>query len=161
MLVYRFLGHVSIFGPLLLFCGPAMAHGGGLDSNGCHNDRKRGGYHCHRSGYTPKYRGNVGPVPFLGNTVPSINRRRPKDNGRPARKPVDTLLVHKTQLVFIAQSLLTELGYNPGKINGVASRETTSAVRKFQSKSLLPVTGSVDAALLVQLARALRRRDRR
>ena len=24
------------------------AHGGGLDSLGCHHDRKRGGYHCHR-----------------------------------------------------------------------------------------------------------------
>lgn len=24
-------------------------HGGGLDANGCHHDRKRGGYHCHRS----------------------------------------------------------------------------------------------------------------
>ena len=24
------------------------AHGGGLDANGCHNDRQRGGYHCHR-----------------------------------------------------------------------------------------------------------------
>jgi endonuclease YncB( thermonuclease family) len=26
----------------------ALAHGGGLDGYGCHNDRKRGGYHCHR-----------------------------------------------------------------------------------------------------------------
>lgn len=26
----------------------ALAHGGGLDANGCHNDRKNGGYHCHR-----------------------------------------------------------------------------------------------------------------
>ncbi len=26
----------------------AIAHGGGLDSLGCHNDRKAGGYHCHR-----------------------------------------------------------------------------------------------------------------
>lgn len=25
------------------------AHGGGLDANGCHHDRKRGGYHCHRA----------------------------------------------------------------------------------------------------------------
>ncbi|WP_156408018.1 YHYH domain-containing protein [Ensifer sp. Root127] len=25
----------------------AYAHGGGLDENGCHHDRKRGGYHCH------------------------------------------------------------------------------------------------------------------
>ena len=24
------------------------AHSGGLDSIGCHHDRKKGGYHCHR-----------------------------------------------------------------------------------------------------------------
>lgn len=27
----------------------AAAHGGGLDANGCHHDRKNGGYHCHRA----------------------------------------------------------------------------------------------------------------
>jgi len=26
----------------------AEAHGGGLDSLGCHHNRKKGGYHCHR-----------------------------------------------------------------------------------------------------------------
>src|SRR5260221_8895980 len=26
----------------------AFGHGGGLDSEGCHNDKKAGGYHCHR-----------------------------------------------------------------------------------------------------------------
>jgi hypothetical protein len=26
----------------------AQAHPGGLDKNGCHHDRKNGGYHCHR-----------------------------------------------------------------------------------------------------------------
>jgi len=26
----------------------AHAHGGGLDGLGCHNNRKLGGYHCHR-----------------------------------------------------------------------------------------------------------------
>lgn len=25
----------------------ALAHSGGTDKNGCHNDRKYGGYHCH------------------------------------------------------------------------------------------------------------------
>ena len=29
-------------------CGAALAHGGGLDGYGCHNDRVHGGYHCHR-----------------------------------------------------------------------------------------------------------------
>jgi hypothetical protein len=27
---------------------PAYPHGGGLDGNRCHNNRKAGGYHCHR-----------------------------------------------------------------------------------------------------------------
>ena len=26
-----------------------LAHGGGLDKNGCHTNRKTGDYHCHRS----------------------------------------------------------------------------------------------------------------
>lgn len=27
----------------------ALAHGGGLNAEGCHNERKTGGYHCHRA----------------------------------------------------------------------------------------------------------------
>ena len=27
---------------------PAIAHPGGLNAEGCHNNRKTGGYHCHR-----------------------------------------------------------------------------------------------------------------
>jgi hypothetical protein len=27
---------------------PTSAHGGGLNAEGCHNDRVHGGYHCHR-----------------------------------------------------------------------------------------------------------------
>lgn len=34
----------------LLACvaGPAFSHGGGLDADGCHTNRKTGDYHCHR-----------------------------------------------------------------------------------------------------------------
>ena len=31
----------------LVTAGGALAHGGGLDASGCHNDHKRGTYHCH------------------------------------------------------------------------------------------------------------------
>ena len=27
---------------------PSVAHPGGLNAEGCHNNRKTGGYHCHR-----------------------------------------------------------------------------------------------------------------
>lgn len=33
----------------LVVSSAAWSHGGGLDANGCHNDRKNGGYHCHRA----------------------------------------------------------------------------------------------------------------
>lgn len=29
---------------------PALAHPGGLNAEGCHNNRKTGDYHCHRGG---------------------------------------------------------------------------------------------------------------
>ncbi|MDR7155359.1 hypothetical protein J2W40_002186 [Sphingobium xenophagum] len=35
------------------FADAAFAHGGGLNAEGCHNDRKNGGYHCHRAPSAP------------------------------------------------------------------------------------------------------------
>ena len=45
--------NMFIFGAILLLSltgivEPALAHGGGLDGQGCHHNRKAGGYHCHR-----------------------------------------------------------------------------------------------------------------
>jgi endonuclease YncB( thermonuclease family) len=38
---------------LFIFPSAVLAHGGGLNAEGCHNDRKRGGYHCHRASSAP------------------------------------------------------------------------------------------------------------
>jgi Excalibur calcium-binding domain len=35
---------------VLCIAGNASAHGGRLNAEGCHHDRKHGGYHCHRGG---------------------------------------------------------------------------------------------------------------
>lgn len=40
-------------GATLAAAHESAAHGGGLDRHGCHHDRKRGGYHCHRGGTAP------------------------------------------------------------------------------------------------------------
>lgn len=41
---------------LFLLSPPSLsAHGGGLDSLGCHHDRKHGGYHCHRGPLAGQY----------------------------------------------------------------------------------------------------------
>lgn len=34
---------------LAAWAGNASAHSGGTDREGCHNDRRNGGYHCHRA----------------------------------------------------------------------------------------------------------------
>ena len=44
----RGIGFATL-GLLLLANGAVAAHGGGLNAEGCHNDRKNGGYHCHRA----------------------------------------------------------------------------------------------------------------
>ncbi|WP_345786186.1 excalibur calcium-binding domain-containing protein, partial [Novilysobacter longmucuonensis] len=40
---------------LALLAGPttALAHGGGLNAQGCHTNRKTGDYHCHRAPSAP------------------------------------------------------------------------------------------------------------
>ncbi|WP_442917103.1 YHYH domain-containing protein [Magnetovibrio sp. PR-2] len=38
-----------VLATLGLFASQAYAHGGGLDSSGCHWNHKTGTYHCHRS----------------------------------------------------------------------------------------------------------------
>jgi endonuclease YncB( thermonuclease family) len=44
------------FGICVLGSSSSLAHGGGLNAQGCHNDRKRGTYHCHRGGSSPRAR---------------------------------------------------------------------------------------------------------
>jgi hypothetical protein len=41
----------------------AVAHGGGLDANGCHTNRKTGEYHCHRGSAATPARGALAPAP--------------------------------------------------------------------------------------------------
>ena len=39
---------IALLTAAIFLTGPAFGHGGGLNAQGCHNDRKRGGYRCHR-----------------------------------------------------------------------------------------------------------------
>jgi hypothetical protein len=55
---------------LLTLPGTAASHGGGLNAQGCHNDRRHGDYHCHRTQIATQ---NLAPVaprghPNLRNT---------------------------------------------------------------------------------------------
>lgn len=53
----------------LLLGAPAFAHGGGLNSQGCHTNRKTGEYHCHRKPAKPA------PAPLLRRNTPTTKLR--------------------------------------------------------------------------------------
>lgn len=38
---------------LIMLAAPAVGHPGGLNAEGCHNNRKTGDYHCHRGSSAP------------------------------------------------------------------------------------------------------------
>ena len=42
--------NIALIAAMIAMPVVAVAHPGGLNSEGCHNDRKNGGYHCHRAG---------------------------------------------------------------------------------------------------------------
>ena len=41
------LASTALFLALFLAASAAHAHGGGVNKDGCHHERKTGGYHCH------------------------------------------------------------------------------------------------------------------
>jgi ankyrin repeat protein len=48
-------------------------------------------------------------------------------------------------IIFEAQNKLEELGYDPGKPDGIRGRKTVTAIKLFQEDSGLPITGRLDA----------------
>ncbi|MBI4990312.1 MAG: YHYH domain-containing protein [Rhodocyclales bacterium] len=49
----------------------SSAHGGGLDKNGCHTNRKTGEYHCHRAAVQPPSNAQAVPRSNLTNPPPA------------------------------------------------------------------------------------------
>lgn len=116
----------------------ALAHGGGLNAEGCHNDRKRGGYHCHRGSYDP-------PAPV---------RRKAKAEERDDEP--QTLFGGGSSISYdadveTAQKLLSQLGYSPGEPDGLLGERTRAAVRAFEVDIGRAVTGLVTQDLISAL----------
>lgn len=64
---------------MLLIPSLGFSHGGTLNSQGCHNDRKMGGNHCHRITPTNTYReNNLVPQVIDGDTIEVVQNGRPE-----------------------------------------------------------------------------------
>jgi hypothetical protein len=68
----------------LLTPTPVVAHGGGLDGRGCHNDRKNGGYHCHRGPLAGQSFASSGEA---GRALDALRAPAPRPKPIPAERP--------------------------------------------------------------------------
>ena len=73
-----FLCAIILLAVAMFNSSQAYAHSGGLNAQGCHNDRRTGGYHCHR-------KGNSGVSTYRTiNNYPSVSPRyQPRRTNEP------------------------------------------------------------------------------
>jgi len=69
---------------------------------------------------------------------------------KPIRECVE-LPAYRCGRIQAVQQRLTELGYNPGPVNGEMGRKTHEALKRFQADKKLKKTGKIDTATLKAL----------
>lgn len=114
----------------------AFAHGGGLDRNGCHTNRKTGDYHCHGAPSAP---------------APSRSTEARTSPIRPASAQTLLPADRNRDLVRAAQVLLMALGYRPTLLGSLDDR-TKSAIREFQRAENIEGEVTVSEYLVMRLA---------
>ena len=89
----------------------------------------------------------------LNNTYGIIFNEYGTDNR--VYNPYDTIaqnnnsnFVLKKEDIEMVQDALNKLGYNAGKVDGLAHNKTSNAIVEFQRKEGLPITGEIDQQLL-------------
>ena len=68
------LTFAAILATVLAWPTPALAHSGGLNAEGCHNNRKTGDYHCHGGGSRPAPRSEA-VQPLVGDADGTVYYR--------------------------------------------------------------------------------------
>lgn len=137
---------------LLALASSAAPHGGGLDRDGCHTNRKTGDYHCHRGSVrnTPRPEGRT-PKPSPRTPQPLFDTR-----AGAIRFEHAAISMTEVELLTSIQILLEILGYQPGLVDGKQHRETREAITRFQADHQMKIDGQPSGRLLVRLTRATR-----
>jgi peptidoglycan hydrolase-like protein with peptidoglycan-binding domain len=86
------------------------------------------------------------PLVLLTACVASHTTERPPGAERPA---VDRLLNRGD--IQVAQAHLRDFGFDPGPVDGIYTAQTHAAVRAYQARYGLPVTGLLDYPTRLQL----------
>jgi hypothetical protein len=84
---------------LALAHGAALAHGGGLNSEGCHNNRKTGDYHCHRAPSVAPPAQRFAPEAQRAQSLAPVDRR-PQVGTDPSLAARERALIERERLLI-------------------------------------------------------------
>ena len=113
---------------IILHAGNVQAHGGGLDRYGCHNDRRNGGYHCHRGSYSPRSRSPYDES--AAHLVPSPTRQLPTSLMLYSHAEVDEMLARQKTKIIDAYLMEFEKHVGPLRRQAAKDKELIEALNK-------------------------------
>lgn len=82
------------------------------------------------------------PGAIIGGAVGAATSPRARPAPPPPRPYYPPAPVYNNGLVYNIQASLTNLGYNPGPIDGVYGQRTSDAISQYEYNNQLPVTGT-------------------
>ncbi len=137
-----------------------QAHSGRTDSSGGHRDNKNksglGSYHYHCGG-NPAHLHDKGVCPYENTAVKAKSSGTKKDTSQKSGEKASETKISgtKTQItksvIKKVQTKLNELGYDCGKADGKAGKNTKKALKKFQEDNGLKVDGVIGKEVLKSL----------
>jgi localization factor PodJL len=91
------------------------------------------------------------PKPAAPLPAPEAVLKQPAANAVRKNGGWNAQLTHINDTVLTAQELLLQLGFQPGKPDGIFGPRTMAAIRAYQEKSGLPKTGNLSDALMIRM----------
>ncbi len=147
---------VAAFVTPLLFAlsgSTALGHGGGLDANGCHTNRKTGEYHCHGQPRSSPRSEQAPPANRREATPQALFSPPQAATGETSPALSPCALTSEQDLITTTQLLLKRLGLGAGMAaNGVLNPDTVAAIKAFQRRAGMREDGRISGRLLVALS---------
>lgn len=125
----------------------ALAHGGGVDANGCHTNKKTGDYHCHGGGSAPPSQPrNGGPAYIAPTAAPAPRRSAPKPSAAipPPSGPVSLVSVGDGDTIRVTTSKGQKVTVRLACIDAPETAQGQSGTDATQRLSQLLSNGSLE-----------------
>jgi peptidoglycan hydrolase-like protein with peptidoglycan-binding domain len=97
-----------------------------------------------------QFRGVIGCLPLLLLAACVASQTADRPAGQTTARPAVEQLLSRGD-IQVAQAHLKDFGFDPGPVDGIYTAQTQAAVRAYQARYGLPVSGLLDYTTRLQL----------